>query len=98
MEWEGMDAIADEIRRFIGAERPLSAMNRVLATVLFTDIVGSTEKAAELGDHRWHQLLEGHHSRVRAQLQQFRGCEIGTAGNGFLATCDGPARAVRCAR
>jgi class 3 adenylate cyclase len=98
MEWEGMNEIAEEIRRFIGAERPPSAMNRVLATVMFTDIVGSTEKAAELGDHRWHQLLEDHHSRVRAQLQRFRGSEIDTAGDGFFATFDGPARAVECTR
>jgi len=98
MKEEGMDAIAEEIRRFIGAERPPSAKNRLLTTVLFTDIVGSTEKAAELGDHRWHRLLEGHHSRVRAQLQRFRGREIDTAGDGFFATFDGPARAVECAQ
>ncbi len=98
LEWEGMEEIADELRRFIGAERPLRATDRVLATLLFTDIVGSTEKAAELGDHRWQQLLEGHHMRVRAQLQRFRGREIDTAGDGFFATFDGPARAVMCAQ
>ena len=98
LEGEGMDTIAEAIRRFVGAERPMSARNRVLATVLFTDIVGSTERAAELGDHRWHQLLESHHGRVRAQLQRFRGREIDTAGDGFLATFDGPARAVECAQ
>jgi class 3 adenylate cyclase/pimeloyl-ACP methyl ester carboxylesterase len=98
MEWEGMDAIADEIRHFIGAERPVRAIDRMLATVLFTDIVGSTEKAAELGDHRWHQVLEGHNTRVRAQLQRFHGREIDTAGDGFFATFDGPARAVVCAQ
>jgi class 3 adenylate cyclase/pimeloyl-ACP methyl ester carboxylesterase len=98
LEWEGMDAIAEEIRRFIGAERPLLAMDRVLATVMFTDIVGSTEKAVEMGDHRWGRLLEGHHMRVRTELQRFRGREIDTAGDGFLATFDGPARAVLCAQ
>jgi class 3 adenylate cyclase len=98
LEWEGMDAIADEIRRFIGADRPLLAIDRLLATVLFTDIVGSTEKAVELGDHRWNQLLEAHHVRVRAQLQRFHGREIDTAGDSFFATFDGPARAVVCAQ
>ena len=96
MEPEGMDEIADRIRRFIGAERPPLAANRVLSTVLFTDIVGSTEKAAELGDHRWHEVLEAHHSRVRAQMQRFSGREIDTAGDGFFMTFDGPARAVEC--
>lgn len=98
LEWEGMDAIVDEVRRFVGAERSLLANDRLLATVLFTDIVASTEKAVELGDHRWHQLLERHHTRVRAQLQRFHGREIDTAGDGFFATFDGPARAVVCAQ
>jgi class 3 adenylate cyclase len=66
--------------------------------VLFTDIVGSTETAAELGDRRWKELLEEHHRRVRGQLARFRGTEVDTAGDGFFATFDGPARAVRCAR
>jgi class 3 adenylate cyclase len=65
---------------------------------LFTDIVGSTERAAELGDRGWKQLLEEHHRRVRGQLARFRGVEVDTAGDGFFATFDGPARAVRCAR
>ncbi|HET7236926.1 MAG TPA: adenylate/guanylate cyclase domain-containing protein, partial [Actinomycetota bacterium] len=69
-----------------------------LATVLFTDIVGSTEKAAALGDGPWGELLAQHHERVRTELERFRGREIKTAGDGFLATFDGPARAVRCAR
>jgi class 3 adenylate cyclase len=72
--------------------------DRVLATVLFTDIVGSTERATELGDRRWRELLEAHHSTVRRQLERFRGREIDTAGDGFLASFDGPARAIRCAR
>jgi Adenylate cyclase, family 3 (some proteins contain HAMP domain) len=71
--------------------------NRVLATVLFTDIVGSTERATELGDRRWRELLEAHHSTVRRQLERFRGRELDTAGDGFLASFDGPARAIRCA-
>jgi class 3 adenylate cyclase len=71
---------------------------RVLATVLFTDIVGSTAKAEELGDARWRELLEQHHKAVRAQLQTFRGREVKTTGDGFLATFDAPTRAVQCAR
>lgn len=70
---------------------------RILVTVLFTDIVCATEKAAALGDHRWASLLEQHHLTVRRELARFRGCEIDVAGDGFLATFDGPARAVRCA-
>src|SRR5262249_62230262 len=70
--------------------------DRVLATVLFTDIVGSTEQATRLGDRRWGQLLEEHHSLVRRQLERFHGREVDTAGDGFFATFDGPARAIRC--
>jgi class 3 adenylate cyclase len=70
---------------------------RILATVLFTDIVGSTEHAARVGDHRWRDLLESHHAIVRRELARFRGREIDTAGDGFLATFEGPADAVRCA-
>jgi class 3 adenylate cyclase len=65
--------------------------------VLFTDIVGSTERAADLGDHQWSAMLDAHHARIRALLGRFRGREIDTAGDGFLATFDGPIRAVRCA-
>jgi class 3 adenylate cyclase len=72
-------------------------VDRVLATVLFTDIVGSTSRAAELGDRKWGSLLEQHHQTVRRELRRFRGHEVDTAGDGFLATFDGPARAVRCA-
>jgi class 3 adenylate cyclase len=71
--------------------------DRVLATVLFTDIVGSSEKAAELGDRGWRELLERHHALVRRQLARFRGVEVDTAGDGFFASFDGPARAIRCA-
>ena len=69
----------------------------MLATILFTDIVGSTARAAELGDARWRELLQGHHAVVRRQLARFRGSEIDTAGDGFFASFDGPARAIRCA-
>ena len=72
--------------------------DRVLATVLFTDVVGSTERATELGDRRWRELLDRHHTAVRRELERFRGREIDTAGDGFLASFDGPARAIRCAR
>jgi class 3 adenylate cyclase len=71
--------------------------DRILATILFTDIVGSTAKAVELGDRRWRGLLERHHMLVRRELLRFRGREIDTAGDGFLASFDGPARAIRCA-
>ena len=69
----------------------------VLATILFTDIVGSTAKAAELGDARWRELLEQHHARIRRELARYRGVELDTAGDGFFARFDGPARAIRCA-
>src|SRR5436190_2034042 len=72
--------------------------DRVLATILFTDIVGSTAKAAELGDRRWHELLKEHHALVRRQLLRYRGTELDTAGDGIFASFDGPARAIRCAR
>lgn len=92
------DAIVDEIEEFLTGVRGRAEPDRVLATVLFTDIVGSTEKAAELGDRRWRDLLDSHNSVVRRELARFRGREVKTAGDGFLATFDGPARAIRCAR
>jgi class 3 adenylate cyclase/pimeloyl-ACP methyl ester carboxylesterase len=92
------DAIVDEVGRFLAQMREEEAsFDRVLATVLFTDIVGSTERAAEVGDQRWRDLVERHHSTVRALLARYRGKEIDTAGDGFFASFDGPARAVRCA-
>ena len=72
-------------------------VDRVLATVLFTDIVGSTERTAELGDRQWSEVLETHHRIVREALARYRGGEVDTAGDGFLATFDGPARAIACA-
>jgi class 3 adenylate cyclase len=97
--WIGdQDALLDEVERFVAELGDQEAeLERFLATVLFTDIVGSTEKATELGDRRWRELLERHRERVRGQLARYRGREIGTAGDGFLATFDGPARAIRCA-
>ena len=91
------DAIVDEIEEFLTGVRPTPEHDRMLATVLFTDIVGSTKLAVELGDRRWRDLLVEHHSVVRNQLDRFRGKEIDTAGDGFLASFDGPARAIRCA-
>jgi pimeloyl-ACP methyl ester carboxylesterase len=92
------DEILDEIEEFLTGVRRGPEPDRVLATVLFTDIVGSTEKATELGDRRWRQLLDSHHDVVRRELDRWRGREVNTAGDGFLATFDGPARAIRCAR
>ena len=91
------DEILDEVEEFLTGTRPAHEPDRVLATVLFTDIVGSTRRAAELGDRRWRELLERHDAAVRRELERFRGTEVDTAGDGFLATFDGPARAVRCA-
>jgi class 3 adenylate cyclase len=92
-----LDELADEVEEFVTGTRPLPEPDRVLATVLFTDIVGSTERAAELGDRRWRDLLSTHDAAVRRELDRFRGREVDTAGDGFLAAFDGPARAVRCA-
>jgi pimeloyl-ACP methyl ester carboxylesterase len=92
-----VDEIADEIEEFLTGTRPVPEPDRVLATVLFTDIVGSTARAAELGDRRWRDLLSTHDAAVRHELERFRGREVDTAGDGFLAAFDGPARAVRCA-
>jgi pimeloyl-ACP methyl ester carboxylesterase len=98
MPWLGdQGAVLDEIEEFLTGVRPHPALDRVLATVLFTDIVGSTQLAAELGDHRWQELLEQHNMLVRRELGRFRGREVSTAGDGFLATFDGPARAIACA-
>jgi class 3 adenylate cyclase len=95
---EGDEEINAQIEEFVTGERPVPRIDRVLTTVLFTDIVGSTERAAELGDRAWRQLLAQHHHLVRAELDRFQGREIDTAGDGFFATFDGPARAARCAQ
>jgi class 3 adenylate cyclase len=91
------DEVLDEVEEFLTGARREREPDRVLATVLFTDIVGSTERAAELGDSRWRNLLQRHDELVRAQLESHRGREVKTTGDGFLATFDGPARAIRCA-
>lgn len=92
-----LDAILGEVEEFLVGGREATESERALATILFTDIVGSTEKAAELGDLGWRQLLERHDAAVRHQLSLHRGREVKTMGDGFLATFDGPARAIRCA-
>jgi class 3 adenylate cyclase len=98
LPWAGdQDVLLDEVEEFLTGTRPAAEPDRVLATVLFTDIVASTERAAELGDRRWRDLLFSHHAIVRRELERFRGRQVKTVGDGVLATFDGPARAVRCA-
>lgn len=92
------DRIVDEVEEFVTGSRSAPEPERFLATVLFTDIVGSTRIAAELGDRGWHELLDAHHRLVREELARYRGREIDTAGDGFLACFDGPGRAIGCAR
>ncbi len=95
--WLGdADTLVDEIEESLTGSRHAVEPDRALATVLFTDIVGSTERAGELGDRRWRELLERHHELVRRQLAAHQGREVKTMGDGFLATFDGPARAIRC--
>jgi pimeloyl-ACP methyl ester carboxylesterase len=93
------DRFVEEVHRFATSITDEEAqLDRVLATVLFTDIVGSSQRAAELGDRAWGELLEKHHATVRAMLARYRGQEVDTAGDGFFSTFDGPVRAVRCAQ
>jgi class 3 adenylate cyclase len=87
----------EDVEEFLTGRRPAGEIDRVLATVMFTDIVGSTEHASRLGDGRWRMLLDEHHAAVRSELERWRGTEVKTIGDGFLATFDGPARAVHCA-
>jgi class 3 adenylate cyclase/alpha-beta hydrolase superfamily lysophospholipase len=97
--WVGdVDRLADEIEEFVTGSRADLEPDRVLATVLFTDIVDSTKRAVEMGDRRWRALLDHHDAVVRQEITRFRGHEVKALGDGFLATFDGPARAVRCAR
>jgi len=91
-------SVVDAVREFLGVARPVPELDRILATVLFTDVVGSTDKACEVGDACWKELLEKHNAAVRALLARYRGIEVKTTGDGFLATFDGPARAVNCAQ
>ena len=97
LPWEGdRDHLLDEVERFLSGVDEVEP-DRVLATLVFTDIVGSTARAAELGDRAWQELLSRYRQLVRAHIARFRGQEVDTAGDGFFATFDGPARAVRCA-
>jgi class 3 adenylate cyclase len=91
-----VDGMLTAVHQFVTGEHEVPEDDRVLATVLFTDIVGSTMKAASLGDQAWRDLLVRHHAVVRREIAHFRGREVATAGDGFLALFDGPARGVRC--
>ena len=93
------NVLLGEIEGFVrSVHEEETTFDRVLTTVLFTDLVGSSERAAQLGDHAWKTLVERHHATIRAMIGRYRGAEVDTAGDGFFATFDGPARAVRCAR
>ncbi len=94
---DDMDVILSDIQEFITGERPVESADRVLATVMFTDIVGSTKRAVQMGDAAWSDVLKSYYALVRRTLARFRGREANVAGDGFLATFDGPARGVRCA-
>ena len=100
-DWWGIflsPELVEEVERFVSGQAPPEVPETVLATLLFTDIVGSTTRAAELGNQGWRELLGRHHALVRRELARFRGQERDTAGDGFFATFDGPARAIRCAQ
>jgi len=92
------DGLLDQVEAFVTGKKHVRDRQRVLATVLFTDIVDSTRRAAALGDRAWRELLEGHHEAVRRELARFRGNEVDTQGDGFFASFDGPARAINCAQ
>ena len=94
---DDMETVLSDIQEFITGERPTDSSDRILATVLFLDIASSTERAAALGDTAWRNLLNSYYAIVRKELARFRGKETNTTGDSFLATFDGPARAVRCA-
>jgi class 3 adenylate cyclase len=100
LAWVGeADTVADEIEEFLtGTRRKAPSVDRALATVLFTDVVGSTQVAARLGDARWKDVLAAHHRLASGRIQEYRGRVVSTAGDGILAVFDGPARAVRCAQ
>jgi class 3 adenylate cyclase/pimeloyl-ACP methyl ester carboxylesterase len=91
------DSILNEVQEFLTGTRPPAKVDRMLATILFTDVVGSTKKISEEGDRSWRLLLKKHNEIIRKELARFQGREVKTVGDGFLATFDGPARAVRCA-
>ena len=94
---DDMDVVLSDMHEFITGERPIDSFDRVLATVLFFDIASSTERAAAMGDTAWRNVLNSYYAVVRKELARYRGKETNTTGDGFLATFDGPARAVRCA-
>jgi class 3 adenylate cyclase len=97
LPWIGdYQAVIEEVREFLTGVRVAEEPDRVLSTVMFTDVVGSTEQATSLGDRRWRDVLDAHDGAVREQLTKYRGREVKTMGDGFLATFDGPARAIRC--
>ena len=99
LPWVGCpEIVLESIERFLTGERHSVDIDRVVSTIMFTDIIDSTQRAAELGDRRWRDLLHAHHACVRAELAVYRGREIKTTGDGFHATFDGPARAIRCAQ
>jgi class 3 adenylate cyclase len=98
LPWVHGDEIVAEIQEFLTGVREVEEADRILATIMFTDIVGSTERAERLGDRRWRDLLQDHHVIVRQELERYRGRELDTAGDGFFAAFDGPARAIRCAQ
>ena len=98
LHWTGdADTVLDEIEEFVTGARGRVDTERVLTTIVFTDIVGSTQRAAELGDRRWHDLLDNHDHVVRHELRRFRGREVNTAGDGFVATFTTPSAAIDCA-
>jgi class 3 adenylate cyclase len=97
LELGEVDPVVDEVEEFLTGARASLDADRVLATVLFTDIVGSTERAAELGDHRWRDILDAHDALAERQLARYRGTLVKATGDGLVATFDGPARAIRCA-
>jgi class 3 adenylate cyclase len=97
MMLDDMETILSDIQEFITGERPIDSYDRILATVLFVDIASSTERAAAMGDTRWRNVLNSYYAIVRKEFSRFRGNERNTTGDGFLATFDGPARAIRCA-
>ena len=94
--WDDMDQVLHPIEEFLTGTRPTPPGERVLATILFTDIVGSTDRLREIGDAAWSTLLQRHHDAVRRELPRYGGIEVDTAGDGFHARFDGPARAIRC--
>ncbi len=95
--WEDTESVLVEIEEFLTGKRGATQLDRMLATIMFTDIVGSTERAVKMGDRRWRDLLDTHNDLLRQEIARFRGREVQSTGDGFLATFDGPARAIHCA-